>query len=97
MTLKRHYRLNLVTETIERAVTEIRYSGYIKRQERQIQKLEKVNSLRIPSGIDYHSILGLRNESRHKLIEHQPSTILEAKKIAGINPADLVILLAHVR
>ena len=84
-------------ETIERAVTEIRYSGYIKRQERQIQKLEKVNSLRIPSGIDYHSILGLRNESRHKLIEHQPSTILEAKKIAGINPADLVILLAHVR
>jgi len=84
-------------KTIERAVTELRYEGYIKRQERQIEKLNKFNSMILPEGLDYSMIKGLRNESRHKLIEHRPKTMLEAQKIAGINPADLMIIMAYVR
>ena len=84
-------------ETIERAVTELRYEGYIKRQQRQIEKLNKFNSLILPESLDYSKIKGLRNESRQKLIECRPKTMLEAQKIAGINPADLMIVMAHVR
>jgi tRNA uridine 5-carboxymethylaminomethyl modification enzyme len=84
-------------ETIERAVTELRYEGYIKRQEKQIEKLNKFNLLILPESLDYSKVKGLRNESRQKLIECRPKTMLEAQKIAGINPADLMIVMAHVR
>ena len=85
------------SETIRRSIIEIRYEGYIKRQERQIDKLEKMNKVMIPSSIDYDTILGLRTESRDKLKRFKPKTILDAKKIAGINPADLMLVCAHVR
>ena len=84
-------------ETVERAIIEIRYEGYIKRQEKQVLKLSRFDSISIPSDLNYSSILGLREESRVKLSTLRPKTILEAKKIAGINPADLMILLSHVR
>ena len=84
-------------ETIKRAIIEIRYEGYIKRQQKQIDKLQKLDYISIPDSIDYGAMLGLRAESRDKLIKFKPKTILEAKKIAGINPADLMIVLANVR
>ena len=84
-------------ETIERAVTEMRYEGYIRRQERQVEKLQKFNDFQIPDNFDYNLVKGLRNESRQKLLEFRPKTMLEAKKIAGINPADLMIVMAYVR
>ena len=83
-------------QTISRAIVEISYSGYIVRQKRDIEKLNRYNEVRLSKSIDYNSILGLRTESRVKLMEHKPDTILEAKKIAGINPADIMILLSHV-
>ncbi len=82
--------------TISRSLVEIRYSGYIIRQKRDIEKLNKYNQVRLSDSLDYNSILGLRNESRAKLLEYKPINILEAKKIAGINPADIMILLSHV-
>ncbi len=84
-------------KTIERAMIEIRYEGYIKRQERQIDKLHSLDNIKFSEQLDYSKILGLRTESRDKLIKFKPKTLLEAKKIAGINPADLMIVLAHVR
>ena len=50
----------------------------------------------IPDNFDYNLVKGLRNEGRQKLLEFRP-TMLEAKKIAGINPADLMIVMAYVR
>tara|TARA_A100001015_G_scaffold164843_1_gene183264 strand:+ start:2843 stop:4669 length:1827 start_codon:yes stop_codon:yes gene_type:complete len=84
-------------ETIYRMMTEIRYAGYIKRQRDQIEKLDRFNSMHLPASINYETMQGLRTESRQKLTELKPKSILEAKKIAGINPADLLIVLAHVR
>jgi tRNA uridine 5-carboxymethylaminomethyl modification enzyme len=84
-------------ETIQRAMTEIRYEGYIVRQTKQIEKMEKMNAIALPETLDYRRIAGLRTESQDKLIRFRPKTLLEAKKIAGINPADLMIVMAHVR
>ena len=84
-------------ETVERACVEIKYEGYIKRQERQVFKLKEMDDFMLSSSLNYSSINGLRSESIAKLSHHRPATIFEAKKIAGINPADLMILLAHVR
>ena len=84
-------------ETIDRAMIEVRYSGYINRQQRDIDKLTKYNNTTLPDSIDYDGILGLRTESRVKLNKYRPVTIFEAKKIAGIKPADIMILLSHVR
>ena len=84
-------------KTIERAIIEIRYEGYIKRQEKQIAKLHSLDNIKFSDKIDYYKMSGLRTESRDKLIKFKPKTLLEAKKIAGINPADLMIVLAHVR
>jgi tRNA uridine 5-carboxymethylaminomethyl modification enzyme len=84
-------------ETVDRVITHIRYSGYIDRQSKQIDVLNRFNSMRIPDSLDYTKILGLRSESLQKLIHFRPKNIREAKSIAGINPADVMILLAHVR
>ena len=95
--LKQGKALRANKENIERAVVNIRYEGYIGRQKQDIAKLNRLNELKIPVGINYHCVLGLRTESRDKLIQLKPKTILEAKKIAGINPADLMIVISNVR
>lgn len=84
-------------ETIYKAIVNVRYSGYIDRQTQDIKKLERLHSLIIPESIDYQKINGLKTESRQKLLKYKPLTILEAKKIAGINPVDLMIILSYVR
>ena len=61
------------------------------------QKLKKMHSLVLPSSINYELMKGLKAESRFKLNKFRPKTILEAKKIAGINPADLMIVISNVR
>ena len=75
---------------------EIRYEGYIRRQENKFRSYQ-IRFNFFPSDLNYSSILGLSSESRVKLSTLRPKTILEAKKIAGINPADLMILLSYVR
>ena len=84
-------------QTIDRAIIEVRYSGYIKRQQQDIDRLNRFNDIKLSSAINYDQISGLRTESRQKLSDLKPKTIFEAKKIAGINPADIMILLSHVR
>lgn len=80
-------------ETVQRVMTSIRYEGYIVRQERQVAKIHALNMMVLPDAMDYAAIQGLRKESREKLEQHRPKTMLEAKKIAGINPTDVMILM----
>ncbi|MBT5855961.1 tRNA uridine-5-carboxymethylaminomethyl(34) synthesis enzyme MnmG [bacterium] len=84
-------------ESLRRAVIEIKYEGYLAKQQKEIAKLRAVESKRIPESINYDAIHGLRNESREKLKMLNPKTFYDAKKIAGINPTDLGILLAYMR
>lgn len=76
------------------AIVEIKYEGYLDKQRREVEKLDHYNNKPIPSDLDFDSIHGLRKESREKFKAYKPKTIYEAKKIAGINPADIMLLIA---
>ena len=88
---------NVSRETMKKAIVEIRYEGYLKRQEQDIERLKKLESKQLPKDINYDLIKGLRNECRDKLKKYQPNTIYDAKRIAGVNPADIMIILAYLQ
>jgi tRNA uridine 5-carboxymethylaminomethyl modification enzyme len=69
------------------------YQGYLVREERQIQKLGHIEKIRIPPGLDFLSIRGLRKESALKLAEFKPVTLGQASRISGVNPTDIGILM----
>ncbi len=83
-------------QTIERVLVEIKYEGYLSKQSKEIQKLKDMQDKPIPSTIDFSLIHGLKEECREKLIKQRPKTFFEAQKIAGVNPADLGVLLAYL-
>ncbi len=80
-----------------RALVEIKYEGYLAKQVEDIQKLKKFDSRVIPDTIDYDDIKGLKTESREKFKQFRPKTFFEVKKIAGINPADMMVLLGYLQ
>ena len=83
-------------EAAKKALVELRYEGYIKKQQDTIEKIKRFEAKDIPQDLDYERINGLRNESKQKLIEFKPKTFFEASKIAGVNPADLVVLMVYL-
>ena len=83
-------------EAAQEALTEIRYAGYIKKQQSSIAKIKKWQQKPIPKTLDPDKIPGLKQESRNKLKEHAPKTFYDASKIAGVNPADINVLLIYL-
>ena len=72
---------------------ETKYEGYIKRQDVEIQKIRRHESMRLPEDFDYSAVQGLSNELRQKLAQHQPASLARAARIPGMTPAALSILL----
>jgi tRNA uridine 5-carboxymethylaminomethyl modification enzyme len=79
-----------VKKTVE---TEVKYEGYIARQEIQIQKYLKIESIRIPEPFDYDGVGGLSVEVVQKLKQNRPQTLGQASKISGITPAAITVLM----
>ncbi len=79
-----------VTEQVE---IQLKYAGYITRQERQVEEFRKAESRLLPREIPYASIEGLRLEARQKLAEIRPLSIGQASRISGVSPADIAVLL----
>ena len=77
--------------------TEIKYEGYVNRQERVALRTSKLDSRAIPEDIDYDAIGGLRIEAREKLKKHRPESIGQASRISGVNPADISVLLIYLK
>jgi tRNA uridine 5-carboxymethylaminomethyl modification enzyme len=75
----------------------IKYRGYIEREERQIRQYRKAEERRIPENIDYSKIGNIRTEARQKLSQYQPETIAQASNIQGISPADIQVLLIYLK
>jgi tRNA uridine 5-carboxymethylaminomethyl modification enzyme len=75
---------------------EIKYEGYIARDQERIKKIEKMEKKAIPKNIDYGSVRGLKKEAREKLITIRPETIGQATRISGVDPTDVSILLVHI-
>jgi tRNA uridine 5-carboxymethylaminomethyl modification enzyme len=72
------------------------YSGYLAREERQIEKLAHIDKMRLPPSLNYLEINGLRKESALKLQEVRPMTLGQASRISGVNPADISILMVMI-
>jgi tRNA uridine 5-carboxymethylaminomethyl modification enzyme len=71
---------------------ELKYEGYISRQQIAIDRLKRQDDKRIPAGMDFLAIRGLRVEARQKLTAIRPETLGEASRISGVTPADLALL-----
>lgn len=82
-----------VTEQVE---IQIKYEGYIKRQEAQIQHFKKLEEKRLSKDLDYEAIHGLRIEARQKLQAVKPSSVGQASRISGVSPADIQVLLVYL-
>jgi tRNA uridine 5-carboxymethylaminomethyl modification enzyme len=83
-----------VAEEIE---TQIKYAGYIERQERQVEKLKRMESVRLPDDMDYQAIHGLTTEVREKLTRVKPISLGQASRISGVTPAALMALQVHLK
>ncbi len=73
------------------------YDGYLEREKQEIEKLKKLENIRIPENFDYATVKGLRNEARMKLLKFKPSTFAQASRIDGVTPAELTILRVHLK
>ena len=74
-----------------------KYEGYIKKAIAQAEKMKKEHSIKIPKDIDYHQVNNLALEARDKLDKIRPLTISQASRISGVNPADIQMLLIHLK
>ena len=86
-------RPELKYSLINKIEIELKYSGYIKIQQEQIEKMRKLESKLLPSDIDYRDIKGLRLEAQEKLNKFKPLNVGQAGRISGVNPADVSVLL----
>jgi tRNA uridine 5-carboxymethylaminomethyl modification enzyme len=74
-----------------------KYEGYIIRQERQVQRQDKLHTKELPPGLDYSPLRGLSREARDKLARFRPQTLGQASRISGVTPADIAILAVALR
>ncbi len=96
--VKQEFKLfdNIPNSVLEYVNTEIKYDGYIKQEKELIEKQHKTENLKLPD-IDYNTIQGLRLEARQKLNKFTPQTLGQAKRIDGVSPADINVLLVYLK
>jgi tRNA uridine 5-carboxymethylaminomethyl modification enzyme len=80
----------------DEVIYRVAYQGYLRREERQIEKMADIDQVRLNGDIKYLSINGLRKESALKLAEIRPLTLGQASRISGVNPADISVLLVWI-
>ena len=85
--------LNLPKETYEQIEILLKYDGYLKRQEAQVDNAGKLEKIKIPKDIDYSKFLHISTETREKLEKIRPTTLAQASRIGGVKPADLSVLM----
>ena len=89
-------RTTLSKDIIEQIEINIKYEGYILRQEKQVEQFEKMENKYIPADLDYQDVGSLRIEARQKLEKFRPVNIGQASRIGGVNPADISVLIVYL-
>ena len=89
--------LNLSRRCQQHAEIEVKYEGYIRRQEAEIAKLQKVESVRIPASFNFAAVPQLRHEAREKLSSLNPDTVGQASRVSGVTPADIAVLMMYLK
>lgn len=90
-------RPQMSKEVFEQVEINFKYEGYIKRQKAQVDELKRLEVKKIPSDIDYKAITNLRLEAIEKLEKIRPENVGQASRISGVSPADISVLLIHLR
>ena len=89
--------LNDVTEEVQlQVVYDIKYSGYVNRQQATIEKHKRLAKKKIPEHFDYEGLSHLRNEAKEKLGRFRPASLDQAQRISGITPADIAMVMLHL-
>lgn len=89
--------VDLTEEEMRRVTILIKYKGYIEKTLRQVEKVKNMEEKQIPADLNYDDVLNLSLEARQKLKKVRPVTIGQATRISGINPADISVLLIHLK
>lgn len=90
-------RPDLGAHVAEQLETELKYAGYIRKQEAQVREMRRLEDLKIPETVDYEGMKGLRLEAAEKLSKIRPGSIGQASRISGVSPADVSILIIHLQ
>ncbi|MDX1666792.1 MAG: tRNA uridine-5-carboxymethylaminomethyl(34) synthesis enzyme MnmG, partial [Saprospiraceae bacterium] len=83
-------------EYVDLAEINMKYEGYIKKEREMVDKMNRLEEVRISQQFDYRKLASLSNEAREKLASIQPRTIGQASRISGVSPADISVLLVHM-
>jgi len=86
----------LSTEEAQEVEIQIKYEGYIKLEEAQVEKFKKLEKRKLPQDLDYSTLKGLRLEARQKLNKIKPESVGQASRISGVSPADISVLLIYL-
>jgi tRNA uridine 5-carboxymethylaminomethyl modification enzyme len=86
----------LTDEEVRHIEAEVKYEGYLKKQEKEIAKILRIDGLKIPETMDLRKVHGLTREAIEKMEKHKPRTIREMKKIPGITPSDVFSVYVHL-
>ncbi len=89
-------RPDLPRAVTKEAEIELKYAGYIEKQERQIKEFRRLEAKKLPEDIDYNSIQGLRLEARQKLSAIRPENLGQASRVSGVSPADAAALMIYL-
>ena len=90
-------RPELTRQEKEEVEIQIKYEGYLKMQEAQVEKFKKLESKLLPENIDYEKLNGISLEGRQKLNKFKPRSIGQASRISGVSPADVSVLLVYLQ
>ena len=89
-------RPDLTKQEVQEVEIQIKYEGYIKMQNLQVEKFKKLERKSLPDDIDYSSLKGLSLEARQKLNKYKPISVGQASRISGVSPADISVLLIYL-
>jgi tRNA uridine 5-carboxymethylaminomethyl modification enzyme len=84
-------------EVAEQVQIEAKYAGYIEKQRLEVERFRRLEDRRIPAGLEYEALAGLRAEAQERLSAVRPATVGQAGRLAGVNPADISVLLVHLK
>lgn len=90
-------RPDLPAEVFEQVEIDLKYEGYIKRQQAKVNEMRRLEVMGIPSDIDYDNVYSLRLEAREKLKKIRPQSVGQASRISGVSPSDISVLLIYLK
>ena len=97
MNLKKHIDIEVTDEVLEQVEINIKYEGYIKKELDEAKKMVDLDNKKIPDDINYDKIHNLASEAKQKLKEIRPTSIGQALRISGVNPADISLIMVYIK